>query len=435
MNTTKIIQIENDNYLLFHGKSLSIYSITKEKSPEIFNLINRDHDKIQLTFSTVLKDYLDTIPINYNRESNSIMPSILNTLVLPISAGCNLTCPYCFAKTKQGNMAYKDFTKKDIDKLLYLLDKKNPNQDITLVFFGGEPLMRFDIMQYTINQVKHSHPMLKIGYSITTNGTLINQKIIKFFQENKISILLSIDGYENDYNYRKFRNGRHSVSRVLKSIEMLKSSNVPFEVRATVTSNNPFIYETFIFLEKLEVPYLLAFAYESENTAHKELTQYNQESFTRIKNTFEQLLDYYKVCLSSKIPIYNKLIPQFINIFKNRLIQKYECGAGHMYHTVMSDGTMYSCPHLMNNKECTLGNISEWPFNNIENHSFIPVSIDKIDECKNCWAQQLCHGGCASQKHSMGRKANQAYIPEKCKLDKLMYEFLIKVYYEYTKII
>lgn len=58
--------------------------------------------------------------------------------------------------------------------------------------------------------------------------------------------------------------------------------------------------------------------------------------------------------------------------------------------------------------------------------------ITYVEECKSCWAFQLCHGGCASQKHSMGRRSNQPYSPGKCELDKILYEFVIRAYYEYS---
>ena len=133
-------------------------------------------------------------------------------------------------------------------------------------------------------------------------------------------------------------------------------------------------------------------------------------------------------------PMYNKLIWQFHEILKNRTVREFSCAAGRTYHTVLSDGTMFSCAHLMNEEKCKIGNLREWPLKDMERYGFIPVRISTIEECRDCWAQQLCHGGCASQKYSMGKTARQSYLPEKCELDKIMYEFLIKIYYELNQI-
>lgn len=428
----KIIKVNESEYLLFHGKSLSMLNVTAESAPELFNEIKSNGEDAPLCIDKELEEYLNSIPINKADDFDSTMPSLLKTLVMPISAGCNLACPYCFAQTSKGNMNFKDYTKEDVDRLLNLLVERKVEEEITLVFFGGEPMIRFDIIEYTVNQVK-LYPQLKIGYSITTNGTLLTEKNIAFMKENNFSILISIDGMDNEFNYRRFHNGRSSVPRVLKAIEKLKKLEVDFEIRATITSDNPYVYDTYIFLEQLEVTFLLAFAYQSENKRHHELTEFNSKSLINIRNEFERLLVYYKECMDAQKPIYNKLISQLGEILQNRTVQKYECGAGYMYHTIMSDGTMYSCPHFMNESDCSLGNITQWPFDNLMDHDFIPVPYDEIPGCQDCWALHLCNGGCASQKYSMGLKANQPYEERKCELDKVMYEFFIKIYYEHLK--
>ena len=225
--------------------------------------------------------------------------------------------------------------------------------------------------------------------------------------------MLSIDGMDNEFNYRKYRNGKSSVPRVLKNIDKLKKANVPFEIRSTLTSDNPYIVETFMFLEELDVPFLLAFAYESENKSHTELTKYDNKAIRRIKEAFDRLESYYEERIVNNKPIFNKLILQFAEILRTRSIQNYECGAGHLYHTIMSDGSLYSCPHLMNQDSCSLGKLKDWPLKNVDDYDFIPVKSNEMNECQDCWALNLCHGGCASQKHSMGKKANQAYLKGK----------------------
>ena len=433
MNTIKILRVSSDKFLLFHGRSLSIHEITRESSLELFTKLS-ERNNIEDIVDKDFCDYINSITANMAEDSSQPIPRKLRTLVLPISAGCNLTCPYCFAKTNHGNAIYSDYTSIDIDRLLEILEIKCNNEDITIVFFGGEPLMRFDIIKYTVERIRKMKTNNKFHFSITTNGTLINDKILTFFKENEMSILLSIDGFENEYNYRKYKNGKSSVPRVLKSINKLKSLHIPFEIRATITSDNTLVYETFMFLESLQIPYLLAFAYASENTTHKDLAQFGPASYDQIRTELDKLLVYYNNCFLTKQPIYNKYLQQSLTVLENRIGQNYECSAAFMYHTVLSDGTMFSCPHLMNQRECALGKISDWPFKNIEDHDFIPVGVDKIEECMSCWAHQLCHGGCASQKHSMGRKSNQPYLPEKCELDKIMYEFVIKAYYEYCQL-
>ena len=216
-----------------------------------------------------LKQRLDGLIVN---KEEYISP-LLETLVLPITDKCNLTCPYCFAQKGNGNFNFDSYTEKDIDNLLEIIYDKNRDTPTTLVFFGGEPLLKFKLIKYTINAISTRYNgKLNVSYSITTNGTLINEKVAQFFRDNNFAVMLSVDGPDNEYNFRKYSNGESSLGRVLRNIEVLKEKEVSFEVRATITSNNPYILETIMFLEELRTPFTAVFAYSSENATHGELT-------------------------------------------------------------------------------------------------------------------------------------------------------------------
>lgn len=434
MNTAKIFQISPKEYLFYHGKSASVLNISEDTSPELYQLIRSPEDFSGLISNKEFQDYLDKIPVNKIANTEDSLHPDLQTLVLPITAGCNLACPYCFATTSKGNFNFRDYKEEDIDRLLERLDRKESGTPTTLVFFGGEPLINFKIIKYTINQVKEKFSHLKISYSITTNGTLLTPTVAKFLKENQVAVLLSLDGYDNEFNHRHFKNGRPSVQRVIKAVELCKRIGLSIEIRATLTSDNPYVFETYMFFEKLQVEYTIAFAYASENKTHKNLTEFDNQSLQRMRDAFEKLYDYYMDCLHNKSRIYNKLFWGYMADIQDRVIRDYACTAGRTYHTVMADGTMFSCAHLMNEQDCVMGNIDHWPFKHPEKHSFMPVRVKDVEECKNCWALHLCHSGCASQKHSMGKAANQAYLPEKCELDKIQYEFFIKLFFEYAKI-
>lgn len=46
----------------------------------------------------------------------------------------------------------------------------------------------------------------------------------------------------------------------------------------------------------------------------------------------------------------------------------------------------------------------------------------------------LQHDAMDGARPALGKTARQSYLPEKCELDKIMYEFLIKIYYELNQI-
>ncbi len=352
-----------------------------------------------------------------------------SSLVLPIASQCNLKCPYCFAQTNHGGFSFPSYNEDAIDRLLDRLHELNGDTPTTLIFFGGEPLIKFNLIEYTVNCVKEKYPDMKIGYSITTNGTLINRKVADFFRENNVAVLLSMDGYDNEFNYRKFRNGKSSVDRVLKSIELLKSSNVYFEIRATLTSDNPYLYETHMFFEKLEVPYQIAFAYPSENTSHSSLSTFSEDSLVGLRKAYNRLIEHYVERSKKGLPFYDKLLPKIIGAIESRQKLIFSCSAGINYFTILANGDIHYCAHLMNNPEFVLGNLYDRKLkNSFISHPITPKAVDQIAECENCWIKNLCAGGCTSQKISEKLSPFGSYSRRKCALERLQYEYYLKLY-------
>lgn len=438
INTFKLINLQDNDKLFYDGNSMGIFPLYYKDDEEIIsylsniesgNVVNEDPD-IESWIKTCIKE----IPKGAKTNTKKILKRQLQSIILPIAGTCNLKCPYCFARANRGNFAFPNYTEHDVDFILKQIDKHSHDIPINLIFFGGEPMMKYDIIKYTINQIKTKYPHLKVGYSITTNGTLLNKERIQFMRENNFALLLSMDGYDNNFNYRKFINGKSSVNRVLKNIDLLKSMNMPFEIRATITSDNPYVFETHVFFEELESDYILAFAYSSENKLNEDLNTFDTRSLSNIRNAYEKLLFYYRDKLKGKKPIYNANIATMIKTFETRLHRDYICAAGFNYFTVMADGSIYSCAHLMNNPQYIIGNISD--FNSLINKriNYIAKDIKTIRGCKDCWAKNICNGGCPSQKLSMNVKANEPLPVERCELEKIEAEFYIRIYHLFKTI-
>lgn len=177
MNTIKVIKAEHNLLILFHGKSLSLLSID-EGSSVLQKLIESDNGNLSMLYDEYFQEYLDSIPKSIIGNTEETLVQDLSTIVLPISSNCNLTCPYCFAKPDGKNMNFKDFTEKDVDRLLLTIKKKKQAGKLYIAFFGGEPLLRTDIMRYTIEQAPKVCSNIDMAYSVTTNGTLMTTNII-----------------------------------------------------------------------------------------------------------------------------------------------------------------------------------------------------------------------------------------------------------------
>jgi radical SAM protein with 4Fe4S-binding SPASM domain len=431
----QLIPIDKENTLFFHTETLQIYPLQDKELIGFLSYYKENgREKTMKAYSTedfkaiddFIHEKISEAPVSPVSRQDINRTEFIE-VVLPIAACCNLNCPYCFAQT-DGGFHFGNFTEKDIDRVAAFLVEKNTDEEhpFTIIFFGGEPLLKFDIMQYTVQHFKEKYPSRKVNYSITTNGTLLNEEIIRFFIENNVAVLLSLDGPENEFNVRDFRTGGNSTSTVLKNIELLKRHGINFEIRATLINTNPYVVETCDFFEKLKVRFMAVFAYESENKDNN-FDQYDESVLESIKTQMEKLLLYYVEKMQTDQPIYNKWFETILSeVFRFRLKRQNACGAGVSFFTITANGDIFSCSHFLNNPKYRIGNISEGI---IDKSHMVPIAVDEIGECAACWVKHLCRGGCLAQKISTGKSNVTALIPNACALEKLKWNLYIRLYY------
>ena len=144
---------------------------------------------------------------------------------LSLTHRCNLACKYCYGGEKFSRDMSPSTVKKAID---FAFETAGKNSEVEFNFFGGEPLLRFDLIEKAISYIRNHEGKLEnpVSFSITTNGTLINDYIISVVDRENINLCISLDGTENVHNLNRcYKNGRGSFDNVLsnlrKSIENL----------------------------------------------------------------------------------------------------------------------------------------------------------------------------------------------------------------------
>ena len=105
---------------------------------------------------------------------------------------CNLRCKYCYEMIKGSTDA-------DVDKIKTALQNDisaHPDSEYFITFHGGEPLLCFNIIVEISEWLWNSFPSTSVTIGLTTNGTIINDKICRWIRENrsKVIVSLSIDG-------------------------------------------------------------------------------------------------------------------------------------------------------------------------------------------------------------------------------------------------
>jgi len=198
----------------------------------------------------------------------------LSQLVFEVTELCNLNCKYCaYSELYRGNDTRegKNFSFKRAKLIIdYLYDlwkddySDGSNRELSIGFYGGEPLMNVPFIKQTINYLE-SLELKKIGrkcsYSMTTNAMLLDQ-YMDYLVEKDFSLLISLDGDEFAQSYRIDNSGKNSFDRVFRNIKLLQEkypeyfkSNINFNSvlhnRNSVESIYQFIRSRFDIIPKI----------------------------------------------------------------------------------------------------------------------------------------------------------------------------------------
>lgn len=185
----------------------------------------------------------------------------LKQITFEITQDCNLRCRYC---TFNGSYSYhrrrsrKTMSLKVATRALdYVWEwvKGRPKREFALGFYGGEPLLHFQLVKKIVEYAEKIFAGWSLTFTISTNGTIINEEIVEFLSAHRFKPLISLDGPAeiHDKN-RKFADGTGSYQTVVSNLKKIKQID-------------PDLYETVFFLSvySRELPYIDIYNFFQEN--------------------------------------------------------------------------------------------------------------------------------------------------------------------------
>jgi uncharacterized protein len=173
----------------------------------------------------------------------------LKSITLNITEQCNLRCKYCvFSGKCEG---FRGHSNKDINleiaiKAINLLLKSEENE-LSIAFYGGEPLLKFDLIKSLIESTdKKKKEDQVIKYRMTTNGTLLFPEVVDFLVKNKIKLSVSLDGPREIHDrHRLFPDNKGSFDVIIQNLMYIKEKYLDYysKVNFIVVIGPPYDYE------------------------------------------------------------------------------------------------------------------------------------------------------------------------------------------------
>lgn len=157
------------------------------------------------------------------RQPFSAMPEV-DTFILGITEQCNLRCRYCcYSGAYEGSRTHSSraMNSDDIDAILAFIQEMSSSRHPHIAFYGGEPLMQYSLLQYTVEKAEERWPD-QVDFSITTNATLLTEERMEWLMRHHVQLEISIDGPMTFHDKcRVDSSGRGSFSRMYRALSYI----------------------------------------------------------------------------------------------------------------------------------------------------------------------------------------------------------------------
>lgn len=343
----------------------------------------------------------------------------MEQLIIELTGECNLRCKYCiYNNYNQGN---RNFNMKEIKfetakKAINYIYLHRYKKRLSITFYGGEPLMKFDLMKECIDYSLEYLKDCNLSFSFTTNLTLMTNEIADYLARiSGLSIVLSLDGPKKVHNNaRLYANGKPTFNEAFRGLKILAKAINKYK-KTTLTFNvvllPPYTVDRLekinCFFESLD--FLpegtgVQVSYPSPNTIPQSYIDelknegYNKSQINRgwIEWSMSKMIksDFKK----NRLNIYSDVLEASLTKIHNRTLREKPldmyfyngcCVPGQRRLYVCTDGSYKVCERIGNSP--VIGNVnSGLNEEDIKKYYLNKYEEESIQDCSKCWAIQLC---------------------------------------------
>jgi uncharacterized protein len=325
----------------------------------------------------------------------------LGTLVLEVAQSCNLGCTYCYAEggTYGGPPRLLD---PELARLAarYLVEASGDRELVTLVLFGGEPLLNVPAVTAAVAEAERAARGAgkKLVVSLTTNGTRFTPELVDFLREHEVQVSVSIDGPADLHDANRRRpDGTGSYAEVLRGLELLRErlGRRP-AARVTLTPEQwhrvPEVFDHVLGLGTLEVGIAPA------SPVRRELLPKGGQEEALLAG-FGELADRFaEAAAEGRVLPFSNLLDLLARLHRGET-KRSPCGAGLGYLAVDASGSFYLCHRLAGEDRFRVGDLASGVDYERLRRCLSAEAAPRRSACSGCWARGFCAGGCHYENH------------------------------------
>lgn len=424
--TGPVIACEPEVYRFDHRGVRFVYD---PNSMKLAVLQDGDTDEALENFGTSLRP-------NFNFGH----PQCPGAICLDMTRACNQACTYCFAQNDDERNKDKHLSFDDaVDGLAIVLPHtlragKMRDYRVEFSFFGGEPLLRWGVIEKLVHHIKCWVPCRQ-HFHVTTNATLVTPEIAQFMAEHNFSTIVSIDGTQKAHDECRIRaDGSGTYSAVMRGLETMKkycpdvlrhttlrSTFTPQSIKTEgiaerVAHLNDLIAQGFGSYASIEPSFLGESTCTNHDTVDSENTDYTafREQW---QAEYDRAADAWLERLSQDKPVHYHHFISFTRRLVNSLPSCSECGAAKGYFTIAPGGEIYGCHHEGGTR---VGNIHT---GGVDQSLSAPWQDNRYYarlKCPTCPIRNMCGGGCREYSVASGLGVSMP-VPSECELKWILF--------------
>jgi uncharacterized protein len=341
-------------------------------------------------------------------DDTPLAPPPLHALSLAVAQKCNLGCTYCYAQQGTFGDTPKSMSREVAASAVELLVAgASEGSRLHLSFLGGEPLANRDVIRFATELAaqRAAERGCTITFSITTNGTLVNQDDAAFFEQHGFAVTISLDGPREVHDQlRPFQSGRGSFDSILSRLQPLLAPQKRMQVsaRVTVTPWNTGLRRT---LDEFLAMGFHTVGFSPMLRSPNGAGEMDQAALHRM---LEEMIacgqEFERRTRAGERYAFANLLNALREIQRGTH-RPYPCGAGAGYFGVSAEGNLAACHRFVGDDEGAMGSVNGGVSIGRQTAWLTERHVHRQEPCNGCWARYLCGGGCHHEVIARGRPA------------------------------
>lgn len=346
----------------------------------------------------------DGSPLTGDVFTGRVTKTALNTVVLNVNTGCNLSCTYCYKEDLDKPSAGKRMAAETAIASVEMLLEQSPDEErYSVVFFGGEPLSNRPLIEHMVEYCERRFAEVgkQVDFIMTTNATMLTEEIVDYLNRHRFGLSISMDGPKAIHDKNRITvSGQGTYEVVRRKAEMLlaRYDSRPVGARVTLTRGTTEVEEIWDHLIND-----LGFAevgFAPVTSGDISTFNLSPEELVTLFANFKALgRRYLEAALRGENIGFSNLHQLLTDIHEGHK-KSLPCGAGLKMLAVDYKGELNLCHRFTGSSLPTFGNVH----GEVDNASLTQFLSDRLDRsntgCQTCRIRNLCSGGCYHESYS-----------------------------------